>query len=94
MILDRSNLGKGDLMNLELEYTEYMNAMRGIENKPANLNDLLLPFGILGAPMREDEFLLVGHILDALPEAINNRDLIAPDDVIEVAFDLGMSSVA
>jgi hypothetical protein len=82
-------------MNLRLDYADYVNALRGLENKPASMSQLLSPFGILGAPSLEDEFLLVGHFLDAMQEAgYSHQGVVAADAIVELALDLGMSSIA
>lgn len=81
-------------MNLRLDYADYVDALRGLENKPASMNQLLSPFGILGAPSQEDEFLLVGHVLDAIQEAGYDQGFVGADTIVELALDLGMSSIA
>ena len=81
-------------MTLQLDFGDYVDALRGLENKPASLNHLLSPFGISGAPEQEDEFLLIGHVLDAMHEAGYDDGLVGADTVVELAFDLGMSSIA
>lgn len=81
-------------MNLRLDYADYVDALRGLENKPASMSDLLSPFGILGAPTQEDEFLLVGHILEAMHAAGYDQCAVGAETIVELALDLGMSSIA
>lgn len=81
-------------MNFRLDYVDYVDALRGYENQPASFKYLLSPFGILDAPAQEDEFLLIGHVLDAMLEAGYDRDHFGPECVMELAFELGMSTVA
>jgi len=81
-------------MGFSLPYADYVDALRGRENNPASLNALLLPFGVIGAPIHEDEFILIGHLLDALSAEVIQGEVIDASTVIELALDLGMSSVA
>jgi len=81
-------------MTFSLSYSDYLAAMRGSENKPASLQQLLMPFGISGAPSVEDEFLLIGHVLDALQDAEIYKKQIDAVMLVDLALDLGMSTVA
>ena len=79
-------------MNPVLSFKDYFAAMRGQENNGASLSAVLGPFGIPGLPKAEDEFLLVGHILDAI--TLEKSDGTAVDDVfvLELALDLGLEA--
>lgn len=81
-------------MPFSLSHNDYIAAMRGSENKPASLDQLLRPFGISGVPTNEDEFLLIGHILDALQEDEFSTSRVDPVMLVDLALDLGMSAVA
>ena len=81
-------------MNPSLPYVDYVNALRGLENEPASFKRLLGPFGIAGLPSHEDEFLLVGHLLEALDDAELRGQPIDATAIVELALDLGMSTAA
>jgi hypothetical protein len=79
-------------MNLSVPYATYLEALKGQENAPASLRALLAPFGIQEVPAQEDEFLLVGHILDALAAETLQTESVQPEGILELALDLGMST--
>lgn len=78
-------------MTLSMRYADYLYALRGRENDPVSLKILLAPFGVIDAPPGEDEFLLIGHFIDALGESDEIGDTIDAAIVIDVAEDLGVS---
>jgi hypothetical protein len=75
-----------------MTYKDYLDALRGQENAPASLGALLAPFKIFGVPGIEDEFLMVGHILDAMADGRGRHSMIDAAAVLEIALDLGMSA--
>ena len=79
-------------MALTLPYATYLMALKGQENTPASLRALLAPFGIQEVPAHEDEFLLVGHVLDALAAETLQTESVQPEGILELALDLGMST--
>jgi hypothetical protein len=79
-------------VNLSLPWNAYSDALNGLENEPASLRLLLKPFNIAGVPVQEDEFLLVGHVLDALYEECSGRGQVDAGTVLEIAADLGVVS--
>ena len=79
-------------LNPTMTYKDYLDALRGRENDPASLGTLLAPFKIDGVPKQEDEFLMVGHILDAIADGRGRNSVIDAAAVLEIALDLGMSA--
>jgi hypothetical protein len=79
-------------MSLSLQFNDYLNLMRQRSNRPFNMAASLAPFGVLGAPTHDDDFLLMGHVLDALHEGFRPQDLIGPEDVLAMAEELGFES--
>ena len=79
-------------MNPTMNYIDYVNALRGRENDPASLQALLGPFKISGVPSIEDEFLMVGHVLDAMADGRERDSAIDAATVLELALDLGLSA--
>lgn len=69
---------------------EYYKAMRGFENNAASMKALLAPFHIPNVPEREDEFLLIGHVLDAIAAQEHDDFGIDPFSIMELALDLGV----
>lgn len=80
-------------MNFKIEFKDYLQTMKTQSNRPLNLAILLAPFGIIGVPASEDPFLLTGHVLDGLSEQFFGSELIDPTDILEVAQDLGATSL-
>lgn len=80
-------------MNLKIEFKDYLSVMKAQSNRPLNLAILLAPFGIVGAPVAEDPFLLTGHVLDGLSEQFFGSELIDPTDILQVAEDLGATAL-
>jgi hypothetical protein len=80
-------------MNLKIEFKDYLQTMKAQSNRPLNLAVLLAPFGIVGAPVSEDPFLLTGHVLDGLSEQFFGTELIDPADVLQIAEDLGAIAI-
>jgi hypothetical protein len=78
-------------MNPVMSFKDYFSAMRGTENDAASLSRLLGPFKIHGLPSSEDEFLLVGHVLDALADEIQADQPLEASVIVELAMDLGMA---
>lgn len=81
-------------MNLQIEFKDYLLAMKGQSNRPLNLSIVLAPFGVLGAPSIEDSFLLTGHVLDGLAEEFLVTEMIDPSDVLRVAHELGAEATS
>lgn len=79
-------------MNPMMAYKDYLMALKGYENEPASLHTLLRPFKIPGVPSKEDEFLMVGHVLDAIAEDHSGNNEIDAATVLEAALDLGLSA--
>ena len=79
-------------MNPMMAYKDYLAALQGHENAPASLHVLLSPFKIAGVPSKEDEFLMVGHVLDAIAEENSGHKNIDAATVLEMALDLGLSA--
>jgi hypothetical protein len=79
-------------MTLSVPYATYLEALKGQENTPASLRALLAPFGIADVPANEDEFLLVGHVLDALANETLITESVQAVGILELALDLGMST--
>ncbi len=77
-------------MNLSMTRNQYYAAMHGLENKPASIKILLSPFKIKNVPDQEDEFLMIGHVIDAI-SAQQRDDLgVDPISIMELALDLGL----
>ena len=79
-------------MNLIMTFKDYNSALKGRENEPASMKTLLSPFSIDGLPSAEDEFLLVGHILDAIADEKQNGQPIDATFILELALDLGVAA--
>jgi hypothetical protein len=80
-------------MNPSMTFKEYFAALKGRENEAASLSTVLGPFRIPGLPVKEDEFIMVGHILDAIAdERDKSADEIDAAFVLELALDLGISA--
>jgi hypothetical protein len=75
-----------------MNYADYVRALGGRENEPASLAVLLGPFNIAGVPFKEDEFLMVGHVLDAMAEGRTWSSPIDAVTVLELALDLGFNA--
>jgi hypothetical protein len=69
---------------LVLSLAAYNSALRGFENNPATVATLLAPFQITGAPVEEDEFLLVGHVLDAINQECAVNGLVHAEQVVDI----------
>lgn len=80
----------GTIMNPAMTFKEYFAELRGRENEGASLKALLDPFKISGVPETEDEFIMVGHILDAIAEEKGLHDGVDAAYVLDVAIDLGL----
>ena len=76
-------------MNLHLQFKDYLLACGLDANKPVSMARLLAPFGIPLAPHDEDQFLLVGHVLDGLADEYHESEVIEPEMVIFMAEELG-----
>lgn len=79
-------------MNPVMSFKDYFAALKGRENEAASLSAVLGPFNISGLPASEDEFLLVGHILDAISEEKAANSEIDASFVLEIALDLGLAA--
>ncbi len=79
-------------MNPVMSFKDYFAALRGRENDAASLSAVLGPFMIPGLPNKEDEFLLVGHVLDAIAEEKGDNTEIDASFVLEMALDLGLAA--
>lgn len=79
-------------MNPAMTFKDYFAALKGRENESASLSTLLGPFRIPGLPTKEDEFIMVGHVLDAITEECRDAHEIDAALVLELALDLGMSA--
>ena len=79
-------------MNPVMSFKDYFAALKGRENDAASLSAVLGPFMISGLPNKEDEFLLVGHVLDAIAEERSDNKEIDASLVLEIALDLGLSA--
>jgi hypothetical protein len=75
-----------------MTFKDYNSALKGRENEPASLKTLLSPFSIEGLPTQEDEFLLVGHVLDAIADEKPNGQALDAAFILELALDLGLSA--
>lgn len=79
-------------VNLIMTFKDYNSALKGRENEPASLKTLLSPFSIEGLPSTEDEFLLVGHVLDAIAGEKPNEQPLDAVFILELALDLGLAA--
>lgn len=79
-------------MNPVMSFKDYFAALKGKENDAASLSALLGPFNIVGLPVTEDEFLLVGHVLDAVAEERGMSSTVEATYILEMALDLGLST--
>lgn len=76
-------------MKPSMPFKEYLKILKGYSNVPLSLNRLTLPFGII-SDNKEDDFLLVGHVLDELASRIKDgAEDIDCIDVAACAYDLG-----
>jgi hypothetical protein len=80
------------IMNPVMSFKDYFAALKGRENDGASLSALLGPFQIPGLPTTEDEFLLVGHVLDAIADEKPEKSAVDASFVLELALDLGLSA--
>jgi len=79
-------------VNLIMTFKDYNSSLKGRENEPASLKTLLSPFSIEGLPSEEDEFLLIGHILDAIADEKPNGQPLDAAFILELALDLGLAA--
>jgi hypothetical protein len=77
-------------MNPIISRIEYYAAMRGLENNPASIKSLLSPFNIENVPDKVDEFLLIGHVIDAISAQQQDGFKIDAISIMELALDLGL----
>lgn len=75
-------------MKLELQFKDYVNAMKSFANKPLSLEKVIEPFGISSSPATSD-FLLIGHLLDYLSEDLHPDDAVDAIDIATAAYELG-----
>lgn len=87
-------LGPGIIMNLKIEFKEYLLALSAQSNRPLSMAVVLSPLGLCDAPTDADSFLLVGHLLDALAMEYLPTESIDIMDVLRVADDLGAEATA
>jgi hypothetical protein len=79
-------------MNPSMSRQDYYKAMDGLENAPASLKTLLAPFNVEGVPDQEDEFLMIGHVLDAISAEETDHLMIDAFAIMELALDLGLDA--
>lgn len=78
-------------MKLTIQFKDYLQALKDQSNRSLSINAMLEPFGIKDAPLTPDDFLLVGHALDALAEEFLEQEVVDALDVLRVVDDLGSS---
>ena len=76
-------------MAIELPLSAYLIRLTNSVNQPLNLTLLLSPFGLQLDNCGNDEFLMVGHILDDLVDLYEPSTMIDPLDVAATAWELG-----
>lgn len=76
-------------MKLTIQFKDYLQALKAQSNQVLSVHALLSPFGIMDAPRAADDFLLIGHALDAMAEEFLEQESVDPLDVLRVVDDLG-----
>ena len=76
-------------MKLSIQFKDYLRACNPNANQPVSVARLLAPFGIERVPSDEDDFLLMGHVLDGLAEQFLESEDIDPEVIILMADELG-----
>lgn len=83
---------KSQEMNPTMTFKDYCGSLSGRENDPASLKALLGPFKIDGLPSQEDEFLMIGHVIDAIASEQSSDSMVDAASVLEMALDLGLTA--